>query len=155
MLQLHNNSIVTKKDIENAKDNIIKELNDGTINPIQLAISFKAVEKLNESIKKELNDRCIDEALRHSNKTFNAYGSTIEYSENIGVRYDFSQCGHTEWEILDQEIAELTKRKKNIEKFLLSLPSSTTIVCEMTGEIDTIYPPQKKSSSGIKITLDK
>ena len=81
-------------------------------------------------------------------------GATFDVKE-AGIKYDFSKCEDVIWNDIDKKMQMLTERKKEREAFLKSLKERFTYVDESTGEIITLYPPQKKSTTTYAITWSK
>jgi hypothetical protein len=81
--------------------------------------------------------------------------SKVELAET-GTKYDYSNCNDAEYFSL---LADLEKAKEMVkvrESFLKGVPSKGFEVTDTTtGEIVTIYPPVKTSTSSFKVTLNK
>lgn len=81
--------------------------------------------------------------------------SKVELAET-GTKYDYSNCNDAEYLSL---LADLEKAKEMVkvrESFLKGVPSKGFEVTDTTtGEIVTIYPPVKTSTSSFKVTLNK
>ena len=152
-IQLIDKSLVSKKGVENLAENILQALDNGTVNPLELKAAFKAIEKVAEVIKSKLDEQAVTEASKYDGKTFSFGGNQIELSDSLGVKYDYSNCGHLEYNVLSEEVKKRTERMKQIEKELQSMKASRTEVNTETGEVYTVYPPIKKSTTGVKITL--
>jgi hypothetical protein len=69
-----------------------------------------------------------------------------------GVSYDYSSCGHTEYNEVCEQIKSLTEIKKDYEKLLVSLKQMTPII-SVNGEIMEVYPPVKKSTTTLKVNI--
>lgn len=151
-IQLIDKSLVSKNGVDTFKKNIIAALDSGELNPLELKAAFKAIEKVAEGIKEKLDKLSVEEASKYE-KTFSLFGTEYELCENLGVKYDYSGCCHKEWELLDWEITNKTKRKKEVEEELKAMKQAKTVVDEDSGEVYKIYPPVKKSTTGVKVTL--
>lgn len=152
-IQLIDKSLVSKKGVDNLAENILQALDNGTVNPLELKAAFKAIEKVAEAIKSKLDEQAVTEANKYEGKTFMFGGNQIELSDSLGVRFDFSNCNHLEYEVLQQEVKERTARMKEIEEELKAMKKPREEVNTETGEVYTVYPPIKKSTTGVKITL--
>ena len=74
----------------------------------------------------------------------------------MGVKYDYSNCNHPRLNDIYNQIEALDKERKEIEKFLQSIKASMVIADESTeGEMITIYPPVKKSTTTPVFTFKK
>jgi len=115
-------------------------------NPITTAITIKAVEEFIEAIKKD--KRFIDyvrEELAKNGGKDSVEGIALENVE-AGTKYDYSN---------DPVWVDLDKKKRDRETFLKTIKDPLSIVNEETGEVYSITPPVKTSSSTYKITLQK
>ena len=70
-----------------------------------------------------------------------------------GTRYDYSECGHQEYNDLVAQIKVLEARKKEIEEDLKGIKGSRTEVNEDTGECIKLYPPKKTSTTTVSTTI--
>lgn len=67
-----------------------------------------------------------------------------------GVRYDFTNCNHPEWNELNDYVQNTNKEMTLIEKELKSMKEGKTVVNEETGETFRIELPIKKGAQTIK-----
>lgn len=141
----------TREQVQSFSDQLVFGLQAGDIEPLQFKIFLKGLEKVMENIKPVLDEMARSEAEKHG-KSFEIMGAKVELRE-AGTRYDYSSCGYPKWERSAAELKAKQEEVKGHEKFLQSLKGSMTIADEDTGEIITIYPPVKKSTSTIQITL--
>lgn len=145
-------TIINKTDIEAVASTLLSKLDSGYVNPLSILTTVKAYEKVFDKIKKELINYSLTEASKYNEKEFELNG--VKFSKvEAGVSYDYSNCGHEYYNSICEDIEKLTKEKKEIEKLLLSLKETTTIVMPFTGLICDVYPPVKKSTTTLKVTL--
>jgi len=133
-------------------EKICAEIEGGNINPLELHIKLTAMQRAIDDIKKKIADRALTEAYTHNQKLFETKGAKVEISE-LGVKYDYAACGDSEWERIDSQIFALTESRKKRETFLKALQKPEVIANQETGEMETIQPPKKTSTTGLKITL--
>ena len=125
---------------------------DGYVDPITAWANIKRIKAAIELFEKD--NQVMDITLRELSK----YGQqhqfgdcTLEEAE-VGVRYDFSECGDSKladlYAIRDANAAEIKAR----EAMLKSLPYSGMADPE-TGEM--VYPPARSSKTTIKTTFKK
>ena len=145
---------VTKESIKEQSINLLKDLDEGHITPLQLAAQLKFVEDIITNVKEELRQRVIAEQDKYGKERMSYHGATFDIKE-AGVKYDFSKCEDVIWNDIDKKMQMLTERKKEREAFLKTIKERFTFVDESTGEIITIYPPQKKSTTTYSITWNK
>lgn len=140
----------SKEQIQLFASKLIDELENGQVNPLDLVKAQKCIEKTFELIKPKLSEASRLEAEKYG-KSFEYKGIKIELAE-VGTKYDFSKCGHIDYDNLLNEIAELTEKKKALETMIKSLREPQEMISK-DGEVMTIYPPSKTSTSSIKATV--
>tara|TARA_R110000868_G_scaffold399006_1_gene672512 strand:+ start:97 stop:585 length:489 start_codon:yes stop_codon:yes gene_type:complete len=145
---------VTKDSIKEQSLALLKDLDEGHIAPLQLAAQLKLVEDVISNVKEELRQRVVAEKDKYGKDDMTYHGAKFDIRE-AGVKYDYSQCDDMQWNELSQQIDALTEQRKERESFLKALKEKLTYVDESTGEIATIYPPQKKSTTTYAITWSK
>lgn len=143
---------LSKVAIKQASDAIILQINEGELNPLDVKLKLKALEALIKEMSEILDPLARKEAETYGQKSFEKYGAKIELAET-GTSYDFTWCNDYELNILNSQKTELDLKIKEREKFLKALSKSMTVVHEDTGEIITINPPVKKSTSSVKISF--
>lgn len=125
--------------------NELHEINEkvlnGELNPLEAYISLKRTEKLFKDVLKAVQEQAIDEADNYPEKTFKAFGATIEKKSAAG-RWDFSEL--KDWQ-------ELTDKKKELEETykmaFKSNQSGASLVDNDTGEVSDLpqYTPGKQT----------
>jgi hypothetical protein len=147
-------SIVNKETIKEQSIALLKDLDEGHISPLQLATQLKFVEDIITNIKEELRQRVVAEQSKYGKDKMSYHGAEFDIKE-AGVKYDYSQCQDTIWDDLKQQLNDLNDKMKEREAFLKTLKERFTYIDESTGEIITLYPPQKKSTTTYVITWNK
>ncbi len=71
-----------------------------------------------------------------------------------GTRYDYSGCNDPEYDRVLWEFENAKKAKEDKEKELKSLKESYEILDQDSGEVITVYPPVKTSTSTVKCTFE-
>lgn len=134
---------------------VIDALQSGEVDPLKVHLQVKCM----ESIIKLLNENTIykksilDAAEKYGEKSFEFMNSKVEIKE-MGTKYDYSQCGDTVWEMLEQKASSAASDLKERETFLKTVPSKgLQVLDELTGEMITVYPPSKSSTTSVAITL--
>lgn len=141
-----------KEAIDKTAAEITSIINSGEANPLLILGNIKSWEKVFEKVKEAVIRAAISEAEKYPEKEVSIYGIKFEKTE-AGVSYDYKSCGHTKYNEICNQIEELTVKKKELEKTLITIKSPTTIVDNDSGEIMTITPPVKRSTETIKVTL--
>lgn len=150
-LQIVDTKLLTKAGIAETATQIVQALDNGEVNPLDLKLAFKAIEDLGKKVKGTLDTHLVEEASKYT-KTFMYKGSEFTTME-AGTRYDYSECGHQEYNDLVSQIKVLEARKKEIEEDLKGIKGSRTEVNEDTGEIIKLYPPKKTSTTTVSTTI--
>lgn len=145
---------VTKEIIKEHSLGLLHDLDQGHISPLQLASQLKFMEDIITNVKEELRQRVIAEQSKYGKETMKYQGASFDIKE-AGVKYDYSKCDDTIWNDLKQKINALNEQMKEREAFLKSLRERLTYIDESTGEIITLYPPQRKSTTTYAITWKK
>lgn len=133
---------------------VIDAIQNGEIDPLIVKIWMKELSESMDAIKPIADQEALKEAEKYGVKTFDKLGYRFELSE-FGTKYDYSATGHPQWNRLSFKAKEISEELKSVENTLKSLKASMTMVDEETGEVVTIYPPAKKSTSGVKLTKIK
>jgi hypothetical protein len=103
---------------------------------------------------KQFSDYVRDEIAKNG-KQIETQSAKLELAET-GVKYNFDNCGDVIYEQLEQQLQSVEADLKDRKEFLKTVPlSGLSIINEQTGEVSTIYPPSKQSTSTYKITLKK
>lgn len=142
---------LTKAACEGNAEMIADLVKSGNYNALDVATKMKWMIATLEQAGKLIQEDCVNEIEKHSGKA-NINGAEVIKKE-VGVKYSFDECGDREWnEFFDAE-CEAEEKRKSREKFLKSLMGTLTIVNEQTGEIVTLNPPIKSSTTNVQITF--
>jgi hypothetical protein len=142
----------TQTSIDVMSDQLIEAVKNGEASALELMVFLNAFEKVTERVKKEIKENVMNEADKYHERTFEIMGNKFEKSE-LGTKYDYSACGDLIYHRLLGVSTEASKQVKERENFLKALKHSITLVDEESGEVYTVTPPLKTSTSGIKITI--
>lgn len=145
---------VSKEIISETSLALINDIDEGHMHPLQVAAQFKFIEDVMTNVKEELRQRVIAEQDKYGKEKMTYHGATFEVKE-AGVKYDYSECQDSIWNQLKQQIDALTEQIKEREAFLKSLKERFTYIDESTGEIMTLYPPQRKSTTTYSVQWSK
>ena len=137
-LQAISNLPENKDEVKRYSEAVIKEVQDGNLNPIELMARLKPIIDTFEKIRKGITENVIRQ-LELSGGTDRG----LEIMES-GIKYDYSA---------DPIVTELEAKLKERKEFLKNLPvTGMTELNEETGEVIKIYRPIKKSTTTFKIT---
>lgn len=140
--------LLTKTAQKTISENIIAEVKNGNTSALEMQVKLKFIA---DTIK-DSQDGIKEDVLSEVNKFAKGQeiaklGARIEPME-AGIKYNYESCGHPRYAVLKKEL-------KDLEEFLKALKQKTVMVDEDTGDIITLYPPLKTSTSTVKVTLSK
>lgn len=142
----------SKDEINRFSVQLINQVKNGELNPLELKAYFKKLEAVIEIVDKHTKEHQLNEAEKYPEKAFDLFGCKIEKSE-LGTKYDYASTGDYEWGELDIDVKSAERKRKDREAFLRSIKHPETIVYERTGEVITVKPPAKKSETGLKFHI--
>jgi hypothetical protein len=141
----------TKQQIETFAYSLEQGLNNGQIIASDLLRFQKAMEKVFEKIKPTLIENALNEISKFE-KNAVIKGSEFSIVE-AGVKYDYSECNDIEYNMLTIQIEALKSTLKDRETFLKAIKAPMQMIDENSGEVYTICPPKKTSSTTLKVTF--
>jgi uncharacterized protein YhfF len=101
----------TKFGLDLMAEAIAEQVQNGNLNALETAIRLNAMEQLTKMIKEKISKDVINELYKHPKQKAEING--VQVSEFSSVKYDYSHLAG--WDELDQQIAELTEKRKAIE----------------------------------------
>jgi len=130
---------------------VIDEMKLGIADPIKIHLQVKCMEDFIKQITShpDYKDLTLDEAAKYG-KSFEMHNAKFEVKE-MGVKYDYSNCGDPIYNELSQKMAELEKEIKDRQAFLKAVKPGTEILVE--DEVVVLYPPVKTSTTSITVNL--
>lgn len=140
----------TKDQIVSFANKLKAEIESGEVNTLDVIKMQKSIEKMFDSIKGTITEYARAEAEKHG-KSFQFKGAKIDLVE-VGVKYDFTECGHLDYNELCETIEKLNEQKKNFEAMIKTFKEPQNLI-SINGEAMTVYPPKKTSTSSIKVTF--
>lgn len=142
----------TQTSIDVFSDGVIESVQSGEINPLTVLIQLRAIQKASERILKEIQQNLLTEADKYPGNEFEFAGNKITKAEH-GTKYDYSNCGDPVYQRLLEIVKDAKDQLSNREFFLKSLDRPFSLLDEGTGEVATITPPTKKSTSGLNVSI--
>jgi hypothetical protein len=101
----------TKFGIELMADAIQEQVNEGLLDPLELAIKFNGLEQLVKSVKSRITENVLSELMKHPKGKAEVLGAVVSNMES--VKYDFSDLPG--WSELEEQIIALRLQQKEIE----------------------------------------
>ena len=145
----------TKEQRQTFAEDIVFRIENGDADPLKVHLQIRCMEELLATIKENTNYRnaVLDASEKMEGKSFQFHNAKFEIKE-VGVKYDFSKCGDPIHANLTSIMEENKKLLKERETMLKTLPTKgMDIVDPSTGELVTIYPPSKTSTTSVAVTL--
>jgi hypothetical protein len=130
-------------------NSIIDMVNTGTLETWRAI----ALAKFLKDVAERVREAVMQDAIADIREPIIQEGVTVRVVE-AGTRYCYDNCGHPEYDRLTKKIKELQEKKSQIEAMLRALKSSMNIVDSDTGELVTVYPPSKKSTTTVEVTYN-
>jgi len=126
-------------------------LNGGNI--IEIADLISKMEFFFKELKtkKEYIEYLRSEVEKYGKAHITKSGTKIELAE-VGTKYDFSKCGDLKLLELENDLIRLEEKITERKEFLKSLPYGGMEILQ-GDEILTFTPPNKTSTSSVKVTL--
>jgi hypothetical protein len=146
-----NELVKFEKPVSYYVEQVVKSIQDGEQNPLDVHLSRVKMEKILKGINDnpDIQDAVMKEFEKYGERTVEYKGALLQQQES-GVKYDFSGCGDPVMDEYIRQLDDLKLKMKEREKFLKNIPVSG-IVDPETGSF--IYPPSKSSKTTIKTTL--
>lgn len=141
----------TKSERQDFAQSVVNNLKDGLSDPLKVHLQVKCMEDLIKQITShpDYKDLTLDEAAKYG-KSFEMHNAKFEVKE-MGVKYDYSNCGDPIYNRLAEELAELEKKVKDRQAFLKAVQPGTELLIE--DEVIVLYPPIKTSTTSITVNL--
>lgn len=141
----------TKSERQDFAQSVVNYLKEGLSDPLKVHLQVKCMEDLIKQITShpDYKDLTLDEAAKYG-KSFEMHNAKFEVKE-MGVKYDYSNCGDPIYNRLAEELAELEKKVKDRQAFLKAVQPGTELLIE--DEVIVLYPPVKTSTTSITVNL--
>ena len=101
----------TKFGIELMADSIKEQVDEGLLDPLEVAIKFNSLEQLVKSVKTRITANVLSELMKHPKGKAEVLGAVVSNMES--VKYDFSDLPG--WYELEEQIVLLKEKQKEIE----------------------------------------
>jgi hypothetical protein len=101
----------TKFGIELMADAIQEQVNEGMLDPLEIAIKFNSLEQLVKSVKTRITANVLSELMKHPKGKAEVLGAVVSNMES--TKYDYSDLPG--WSELEEQIIALRLQQKEIE----------------------------------------
>ena len=142
-----------KSERQSFVSDVIERLESGEVDPIKVHAQCKKMEDIVKALTgNETYKSVLIEAVERNGKKFNSFDAEFSVKE-AGVKYDYSQCGDVKTLELMAEVEKLSEQIKARQKLLQMLPIEGIQKVDEFGEVCTIYPPSKSSTTTVNVIL--
>ncbi len=132
--------------IDHMKENADEE--DALKRYVQAKALAKALEAFADDVKAKALEDAQKEVTAHQ-KTLARYGAKITVAE-LGTKWFYDKTNDPQLYELGMEKEKAAKAEKDRQEFLKKINGKLDLVTE-DGEVVTIFPPYKQSTTGLKI----
>jgi hypothetical protein len=129
---------------------IVQDVANGDRDALETLIYAKKGAMLFKAIDDNVKNYAYGKQYAAKGENVVKFGCKVEQSE-LGVSYDYSVTGDTEWEHLKAVATKAKAALDDREKFLKTIKGTMDVV--VMGEPITIHEPIKKATLGYKITV--
>lgn len=141
---------LTKKEIqEGAYYDAVTVIEDGKEDLLNAYMFAMSKAEYYTAFAKQLHDAAMIEFETYGDKEVELRGRKVSKFE-AGVKYDFSNCGHVELDSLGRVKKDVEAKMKAFQEQIKYISESQTMVND-DGEIFTVIPPTKTSTTKIKL----
>jgi hypothetical protein len=141
-----------KSALQNFAATVINSVNDGNEDALKVQILVKKQEFVLEKIKEGIKESVKTEAAKYGEKEFDYANAKCHYTPTA-TSYDYEACGDHELVRLQLEFENIKSKLDQRKEWLKTMGGPENILNTETGETFTIYPPIKRSSMGVKVSL--
>jgi len=140
----------SKQSIKLFADLVVDEIKEGRVDPLKIKAFCKSMEAVSEIIDKNTKNEQIKEAEKFGDKPFMNYGCEMHLT-SVKTEYDYKSTNDPLWASMNEELIVLKAKIKQREDWLKMTGNPEDV--RIDDELVTIYPPIKKTSMGVKITI--
>lgn len=136
---------------------VMNEIREGSKSPLDIHLQIKCMEDLAAQLKDDTDYKkyLLEETAKICGgaKSTEYHNAKFEIKE-VGTKYDFSNCNDNDYNRLAWEADTASKAMKDRADFLKKIPpAGINIVDTQSGEMVTVYPPSKSSTTSVAVTL--
>lgn len=145
-------------------NDLLGRIDSGAADPLKVHLQIKCIEDIVKQLTSldEKTNKNIEAARRYRAHLLDAaerYGKKFELFnaefavKETGSKYDYSRCNDNELLDLYKQQEWLKAKIKAKEDLLKTLPAAGLTKVDDSGEVYTIYPPSKSSTTSVTVTL--
>jgi len=123
---------------------------EGKADPLRLHVLCKSIEDVTTMIKEGIKANVTREAEKYGDKPFMFSGAECHLTA-VKTEYDYEACGDPELVNLELQMKELKMKLDQRKEWLKTMGGPQDI--RIGDELVTIYPPIKKTTTGVKVSI--
>jgi len=147
----------TKEQQKTFVENLINEVLEGNTDPLKAEAQITNIESVCKAYRadKRIKEAVLNEAERYSRKELeNLFNAKFQIKE-VGVKYDYSECGLKKYNDLCHEIETLNEIKKSFENIMKMHYNTWIFTDPETGECYEVEPPSRTSTTQVVTEINK
>jgi len=136
-------------------EKLINEVLEGNVNPLKAEAMMVNLESICKKYRadKQIKSAVLNEVEKyHKDELQNLHNAKFTIKE-VGVKYDYSLCGHPAYNAICNDIDSLLETKKQLEAEMKLKTKNWIFVDSETGETAEIYPPAKTSTTAVAVEI--
>ena len=143
----------TKQERSTFVSDVLERIGNGQADPVKVHLQLKCMEEIVKTITSHqgYKDLLLYEAEKNGRK-FMAFNAEFSIKE-MGTKYDYSQCGDADLLSMLQSIETITAAVKERQEYLKHLPTAGVQQIDANGEVITLFPPTKTSTTTVAVSL--
>lgn len=145
-------AVLDRRGIQEMAGELSRRIQEGEIDPLLPLMQFKVLDEIRDQIKETMRDSAVREMGKYGKEGVVMNGIRMEPME-AGTQYDYSGCNDPEYERLLWESENAKKALAAKQKQLREMKGPVDLLDHDTGEVITINPPVKTSTSTVKCTI--
>lgn len=143
---------VDKKGIAAIADNIVAQVNDGYIDPLEALIHAKKLREIAETLEKQVRPIAEGLVTIPKGEAYKKFNVEVTQSET-GVSYSFAECNDPQWDRLKEDADIASAGLKERETTLKTITKPIPVLDPETGEVTTVNPPVRRAKLGLKLSV--
>jgi len=148
-------TLASKADIQTAATELTQAVHRGDIDAKEAAVALDTMAKVLKAAIDDIDELVLIELGKYAKGERIHVGAIELAPRETGVRYDYSACQDPELDALLVQQYEINERIKERQELLKAIKAPTTVVDDATGEIVTLHPPRRTSTSSYAVIYPK
>jgi hypothetical protein len=148
-------TLASKADIQSAATELTQAVHRGDIDAKEAAVALDTMTKVLKAAIDDIDELVLTELGKYTKGERIKVGAIELQPRETGIRYDYSACSDPELDELLVQLYEVNEAIKVRQELLKAIKAPTTVVDPVTGEVITLQPPRRTSTSSYAIIYPK